>query len=212
MSPRPTRLRKISNPPLISGFKPYGAKNSNGKTEAVFLHFEEYEALRLCDYELLNHLQASIIMDVSRPTLTRIYAKARQKIAEALVQGKQIIIEGGKIYFDSEWFSCKSCRCYFNNPDKQEEIKKCPLCGSGTISNCQELFYEPEESVSRCRDICICPKCDYEQPHKFGVPCKSEICPVCGHNMLKKIMPQNKKTTKEKKDESSNYKYRKQFG
>ena len=73
--------------------------------ETIFLNLEEYEAIRLCDYEMLNHHQASILMAVSRPTLTRIYSKARQKIAVALVQGKQIIIEGGKIYFDSEWYS-----------------------------------------------------------------------------------------------------------
>jgi len=130
MSPRPVRLRKISNPPVISGFRPYGGKKTNGKIDAVFLHLEEYEALRLCDYELLNHQQASLIMDVSRPTLTRIYARARLKIAESFVLGKQIIIEGGKIYFDSEWYSCKACKCIFNNPEKRVEIKECPLCRS----------------------------------------------------------------------------------
>ena len=135
MSPRPFRLRKISNPPLISGFKPYGSKKRSDNWGSVFLHLEEYEALRLCDYEMLNHHQASILMAVSRPTLSRIYSKARQKIAEALVLGKQIIIEGGKIYFDSEWYSCKACGCFFNNPDKQEEIKECPLCRSSDFSN-----------------------------------------------------------------------------
>ena len=94
MSPRPIRLRKISNPPIISGFKPYGNKSNTVNTENVFLHLEEYEAIRLCDFEMPNHHKASLIMDVSRPTLTRIYAKARQKIAEALVLGKKIIIEG----------------------------------------------------------------------------------------------------------------------
>lgn len=133
MTPRPFILRKISNPPVISGFKPYGNKQKSGRTESVFLYLEEYEALRLCDYEMLNHHQASALMAVSRPTLTRIYSKARQKIAEALVLGKQIIIEGGKIYFDSGWFSCKSCGCYFNNPDKQEKINECPLCRSGNF-------------------------------------------------------------------------------
>lgn len=142
MSPRPARPRKISNPPLISGFKPYGAKNSNAKPEAVFLHYEEYEALRLCDYEMLNHHHASVIMAVSRPTLTRIYSRARRKIAEALVTGKQIIIEGGKIYFDSEWFSCKNCGCYFNNPEKQEEIKVCPLCKSIDVNNACNIINE----------------------------------------------------------------------
>ena len=145
MSPRPSRLRKISNLPVISGFKPYGNKNVKGKVEAVFLHFEEYEALRLCDYEMLNHHQASVIMNVSRPTLTRIYARARQKIAEALVKGSQISIEGGKIYFDSEWFLCSSCGCYFNNPEKQFEIKECPLCKSTSFSSYTEKNIEEEE-------------------------------------------------------------------
>ena len=120
MSPRPVRLRKISNPPVISGFKPYRNKTVDEKAEAIFLQYEEYEALRLCDHEMLNHHQASVLMAVSRPTLTRIHSKAMQKIAEALVLGKQIIIEGGKIYFDSEWYSCKACGCFFNNPEKTD--------------------------------------------------------------------------------------------
>lgn len=135
MSPRPVRLRKISNPPVISGLKPYGNKSRKGKTASVFLHLEEYEALRLCDHEMLNQSQAAESMAVSRPTLTRIYSKARKKIAEALVIGKQIIIEGGKIYYDSEWLKCNTCSCFFNNPDKQKEIMECPLCGSKDISD-----------------------------------------------------------------------------
>ena len=98
--------------------------------ESVFLHFEEYEAIRLCDFEMLNHHEASVIMDVSRPTLTRIYARATTENCRSPGTWKQIIIEGGKIYFDSEWFSCNSCGCYFNNPEKQEPITACPLCKS----------------------------------------------------------------------------------
>jgi predicted DNA-binding protein (UPF0251 family) len=192
MSPRPLKLRKISNPPIISGFKPYGNKKVNGKPETVFLQFEEYEALRLCDFNMLNHQQASVIMDVSRPTLTRIYARARQKIAEALVLGKQIVIEGGKVYFDSEWFSCKACGCYFNNPDKQEEIKECPLCKSKNISNYEQTLIEPEESMLRCNDICICPACGFEQQHQYGHPCKDETCPDCGKNMVRKGTPHSR--------------------
>jgi predicted DNA-binding protein (UPF0251 family) len=193
MSPRPLRLRKISNPPIISGFKPYGNKNNPAGEESVFLHIEEYEALRLCDYEMLNHHQASIIMDVSRPTLTRIYARARQKIAESLVMGKQIIIEGGKIYFNSEWFECKSCGCYFNNPEKQEEIKECPLCRSKNFSMYENNITETEESYSRCNDLCICTACGFEQPHQFGHPCRDEVCPECGKMMVRKGTPHSRK-------------------
>lgn len=134
MSPRPKRFRKISSPPAISGFKPYGNKSGLKQTGSVFLAYEEYESIKLCDYEMMNHHQAAQIMGVSRPTLTRIYARARQKVAEAMVMGKQIVIEGGKVYYDSEWFSCTSCGCYFNNPDKEHQVRKCALCGSDRIS------------------------------------------------------------------------------
>lgn len=189
MSPRPYRPRKVSNVPVISGFKPYRNRTVDENAETIFLQYEEYEALRLCDYEMLNHHQASILMAVSRPTLTRIYSKARQKIAEALVQGKQIIIEGGKIYFDSEWYSCKSCGCYFNNPDKQEELKECPLCRSTNFQNYQPDPEETEDTSTRFMDICICPSCGFETPHRFGCPCKDEICPECGTNMVRKGAP-----------------------
>lgn len=138
MSPRPYRLRKVSDPPVISGLKPYRNGKIDKNADAVFLHLEEYEAIRLCDFQELNHYQASLQMEISRPTLTRIYASARKKIAEALILGKQIIIEGGKIYFDSDWYVCNKCRCYFNNPNKQTEIKECPLCRSHDFSNIDE--------------------------------------------------------------------------
>ncbi len=189
MSPRPIRLRKISNLPVISGFKPYGNKNDAGKTENVFLYLEEYEALRLCDFEMLNHQQASVLMAVSRPTLTRIYSRARQKIAEALVFGKQIIIEGGKIYFDSEWFLCTECGCYFNNPDKQIEIKECPLCKSADFTNYKQPSEANSDSLTKFNNICICPECSFEQALQFGLPCKDETCPECGNLMDMKEIP-----------------------
>ncbi len=192
MSPRPKRLRKISNPPPVSGFKPYGNKNSEHNKENVFLHYEEYEAIRLCDYEMLNHHKASVIMDVSRPTLTRIYSRARQKIAEALVKGSQIIIEGGKIYFDSEWFHCNSCGCFFNNPDKEVAIKECPLCNSANLINYEQSDDNTDDSTERCSDICICPACNHEQLHRLGHPCKDEICTRCGNMMIRKGTPHSR--------------------
>ena len=138
MSPRPYRLRKVSNPPIISGVKPYGDKLRQEGVESIFLHLEEYEAIRLCDNKMMNHQQAAEMMAVSRPTLTRIYTSARRKIADAIVNGRQIIIEGGKIYYDSEWYLCGSCGCYFNNPEKTSEVKDCPLCGSPKFTNVKE--------------------------------------------------------------------------
>jgi predicted DNA-binding protein (UPF0251 family) len=144
MSPRPKRLRKIDNPPIVRGFKPYGSESKNIPDEPVFLLYEEYESIRLCDFEMLNQLDASAAMGVSRPTLTRIYAKARQKIAEALVKGRQIVFEGGKVYFDSDWYKCSSCACFFNQPFKDKLVENCPLCGSTNISNYNDGFNTDE--------------------------------------------------------------------
>ena len=129
---RPHKTRKITQPPTVSGFKPYGGTKSQQGSEVVFLLHEEYETLRLSDYEKCNHLRAAQIMQVSRPTFTRIYIAAREKIAKAFVEGRQIIIEGGKIEYDKDWFACKSCGCAFN---KQMEVPcNCPLCGSDDIN------------------------------------------------------------------------------
>ena len=93
--PRPKKIRRMTSIPTVSGFKPYGINNAKSKENAVFLLCEEYEALRLNDYEKCNQCEAAVIMQVSRPTFTRIYMSARQKIASAFIEGRQIIIEGG---------------------------------------------------------------------------------------------------------------------
>jgi uncharacterized protein len=187
MSPRPKRLRKIINPPTVKGFKPYGMQKQPDHEEPVFLLYEEYEAMRLCDFEMLNHQEASEIMNVSRPTFTRIYASARAKIANAFVKARQIVIEGGKIYFDSEWHLCTKCSCYFNNPDKTKTIENCPLCGSTHIQIVEEDFSENGENGSKCKDVCTCPKCGYEQEHPYGVPCREIRCHRCNNLMVFKI-------------------------
>ncbi|MBP1672362.1 MAG: hypothetical protein H6Q25_177 [Bacteroidetes bacterium] len=128
MSPRKLIPRKISSTPKIKGFKPYGVSEDLENLEVIALHFEEYEALKMCDYDLLNHCDAAEIMNISRPTFTRIYAIARQKVAKALVEGSQICIEGGENYFDSDWYQCSSCPSLFDNPNKDTESDICPIC------------------------------------------------------------------------------------
>ncbi|PKO98426.1 MAG: DNA-binding protein [Bacteroidetes bacterium HGW-Bacteroidetes-8] len=125
--PRPKRRRRMNNPPHFKGYRPIGITD---ETHPVLLNYEEYEAIRLSDYELLGHVQASAFMNVSRPTYTRIYESARRKIAQAFVLGKTIVFEGGKVYFDSEWYTCSCCGCFFNHPQKEQRLEECPLCGS----------------------------------------------------------------------------------
>lgn len=193
MSPRIKVFRKILNPPIIKGFKPYGKDSEKQKLEFVNMLYEEYEALRLSDYDGLKHLQASAIMGVSRPTFTRIYASALQKIAKAFVEGKQITIEGGKIYFDSEWFHCSECQCYFNNPEKETKIKACPLCDSSQF-DIYDIENEKRKRKPNTADSCICPSCGFEIEHQQGIPCNKHECPKCGSLMKRKGNSQSKQT------------------
>lgn len=114
--------------------KPYGVTDALPHNETIFLHFEEYEAIRLCDVEQMNHVDAANEMGISRPTLTRIYASARAKTGAALVKGQTLIIEGGKVYFDSHWFTCSDCGCYFNQTATEADPRNCALCGSHNIA------------------------------------------------------------------------------
>ena len=134
--PRPKMIRKVADKPLISGLKPYGMSYTAKKSEAVFLLYEEYEALRLCDYGGYNHCEASKLMGVSRPTLTRICMSARNKVSMAIVEGRQLIIEGGKVEIDNEWIKCNQCHCLFVK--LQDEDCWCPLCGSKDVSEAQK--------------------------------------------------------------------------
>jgi len=81
------------------------------------------------------------------------------KIAEAIVEGKQIIIEGGKIYFDSSWYSCNECGCYFNNPGEEFKPDECPLCGSRMIVNYDllpDVIFKDMTEPDNIMDLHIC--------------------------------------------------------
>jgi len=94
---RSKQLRLVSSTPSVAGFRPYG--RCCGKGDCVELLFDEYECVRLLDYEGRQQLEAAEIMKVSRPTLTRIYMEARRKIATAIVEGRQMMITGGNTDF-----------------------------------------------------------------------------------------------------------------
>ena len=121
--PRPKQDRKISIPPLMKGFKPFGIPRR--MLSSVSLLYDEYEAIRLLDYEGMNQDQAAVQMNVSRPTLTRIYEKARKTIAQALVEGKMIMIEGGNVQFDRAWYRCRRCYKLIGGLENHEHCKDC---------------------------------------------------------------------------------------
>ncbi|MCR5130137.1 MAG: DUF134 domain-containing protein, partial [Prevotella sp.] len=96
---RNKQLRQVNSTPKAAGFRPFGRRS--GKDAHVELLFDEYESLRLLDYEGKQQMEAAEVMKISRPTLTRIYMEARRKIATAIVEGRKIIITGGNQDFES---------------------------------------------------------------------------------------------------------------
>lgn len=127
---RPRQTSKVQLPPRVKGFIPLGYYGEG--SASIQLDVEEFETIRLLDYEDLSQVDAARIMGVSRPTLTRMYERARKKIARALTESHKIVIEGGKAVFDGEWYECTACRCNFNNP-LHLEISACPICNSSDI-------------------------------------------------------------------------------
>jgi predicted DNA-binding protein (UPF0251 family) len=126
--PRPKRNRLITNPPVMEGFKPFGIPMTD--LEPVILLYEEYESIRLSDYEGLTQVQSSLKMNVSRPTFTRIYEKARRTIAQAFVEGKAIFIEGGNYHTDDYWYKCENC---LKLNITKIESDTCNYCDSNTL-------------------------------------------------------------------------------
>lgn len=147
MKGRPKLIRTIGTVPTVSGFVPTGEDGRYQQKERVFLEIEEYEALRLSDYELVNQCQAAAIMDISRPTFTRIYQRARQKIALALVEGRRVIIKGGNVKLDDTWYECADCGAIFQIKDDE---RVCALCRGVHVEPYQDekklLEYEQRTS------------------------------------------------------------------
>lgn len=90
---RPKKTRWVKCDPSERCFKPKG--ESNGVKVGVILTLDEFEAVRLLDYEEMPQIKAAAMMKVHRSTVSRIISSARRKIAEALVDIRPLKIEGG---------------------------------------------------------------------------------------------------------------------
>ena len=91
--PRKQRLRRICSYPDYWSFSPDDADSIPNN---VVMSLDEYETIRLIDKEGLSQEQCAQQMDVARTTVTSIYESARKKIADAIIDGKQLIISGGQ--------------------------------------------------------------------------------------------------------------------
>lgn len=116
-------------PPLMEGYRPFGI--SINEIDSIVLLYEEFEALRLVDYEGLIQEEAAVKMKISRPTFTRVYEKARKSIARAFVEGKAIIIRGGDYITDDYWYKCEDCK---KTTVSVNPVNHCRQCDSANIS------------------------------------------------------------------------------
>lgn len=156
MKGRPKNIRIISSVPTVTGFKPYGINGDNRKQPSVFLNYEEYEAIRLNDYEKYTQCESAVLMGVSRPTFTRIYMCAREKIAKAFVDGCRIIIEGGKVKLNDQWRVCRSCGAIFSISNDTDDEYSCALCGSDDIETYQDTKEQEIERLNSSELITAC--------------------------------------------------------
>ena len=91
--PRMKKARCVQGHPIVDGFCP--EQHPPWGVDEISLTVEGFEAIRLCDYEGLDQQVAADKMEVSRPTLNRVLAEARSIVAEALVMGRRLKIQGG---------------------------------------------------------------------------------------------------------------------
>lgn len=127
--PRPRKCRRVCSMPLSDGFKPIS--ENTALSGEVVLNIDEYEAIRLIDLEKLTQEQCAVQMAVSRTTITSIYDTARNKIADALINGRKLVIEGGEFILCEHNKECcgKGCRHKCFNEGERSCIKgDCHKC------------------------------------------------------------------------------------
>ena len=98
--PRPKCRRNICGMPDKKYFKPRGIPTVD--LEEIVLNLDEFEAIRLADYEQLYQEDAAANMNISRQTFGRIIEAAHKKIADVLMNGKALKIEGEAVVSDEK--------------------------------------------------------------------------------------------------------------
>ena len=130
---RPQKNRRVAFNPEISYFKPRGIPMM--QLEEVRLTVDEREAIRLSDLLGMSHEEAGRCMGVSRATFGRIIQKGRKTIADALINGKAINVEGGnyRIVNQDRMFKCKICNHAWQEEKGTGRPRRCPKCKTNDL-------------------------------------------------------------------------------
>ena len=134
---RPRKWRRVGFIPEITYFKPAGIPLRI--LEEVCLSVEEAEAVRLKDWEGLEQEQCAGKMNVSRQTFQRVLGSARRKVADALLHGKAMRIEGGNFQPALQRFRCHAGHEWDVPFDAMATVRPqmCPRCSTSNVSPLQ---------------------------------------------------------------------------
>ena len=148
---RPTKWRRIEHIPVIPYFVP--SDTNVDEMPANVLKLEELEAIRLKDLVGLEQGECAERMEVSRPTFQHILITAREKVADSLINGKMIRIEGGNFTRNICSIHCKDCGKEWKESFEHLETIK---CGNYTCPDCASSHTRCEENCKDkfCRKNC----------------------------------------------------------
>lgn len=134
---RPKKHRRVAFNPAISYFKPRGIPMRD--LSEARLTVDEREAIRLADFLGMSHEDAGRHMNVSRATFGRIVQQARKVIADALINGKAINVEGGnyKMVDEVRTFMCRQCSNRWVEPWGSGRPESCPKCNDKNLFRCR---------------------------------------------------------------------------
>jgi predicted DNA-binding protein (UPF0251 family) len=131
---RPIKWRLVGLIPQVTYFKPAGVPLRT--LEEVALTVEEAEAIRLKDLEGLEQEECAERMRISRPTFHRVLQSARRKVAEVLINGKALRIQGGNFALPSQAFQCRRDGYVWSVPFEAlatRAVLACPRCNSPSV-------------------------------------------------------------------------------
>ena len=158
---RPRRTRRIFFQPDVTYFKPAGVPMIHLKE--TILSFDELEAIRLMDSEGMEQNNAGKKMKISQSTLSRLLRNGRKKLADAIINGQAIKIQGGN-------------------------FKMVQPTGRGLGMGKGRGFGGGGRMggfVAGPGGICKCTKCGYEEAQIRGQPCMNKKCPKCQSPMIR---------------------------
>lgn len=150
---RPRKIKLVNFEPGVTYFKPRAVPLN--QLEEVNMTIDEVETLRLTNLKKLSQADAANKMKIHQSTFQRTLTRAREKVTDALVNGKAIKIEGGDFKMPSGDGT---------GPTQKENINRLSAGPGG---------------------ICICNSCGFEEPHQRGTPCSSKNCPKCKSPMTR---------------------------